>query len=207
MNATGDIGLFKIIKEEAIASGVRRIEAVTGKNAIDCMRAYENQIEKIADLLHTDKKQVLHKLEQQLTLHKDMQIELQKFKDQDAKNQLTAILASGQMISDCYVLTASLENLDAAVLRGMVDSIQSQRQDYAIFLANKTGDKVQLIAGVGSSVRRYFNANDLLNFVAKPLGGKGGGRLDFAQGSVKNSEMIPSIIATIPEWIATQTRK
>jgi alanyl-tRNA synthetase len=207
VNATGDIGLFKIIKEEAIASGVRRIEAVTGKNAIECMRGYENQVEKIADLLHTDKKQVLHKLEQQLTFHKDMQIELQKFKDQDAKNQLTDILASGQMISDCYVLTAILENLDAAVLRGMVDSIQSQRQDYAIFLANKIGDKVQLIAGVGSSVRQYFNANDLLNFVAKPLGGKGGGRLDFAQGSVKNSDIIPSIIATIPEWIATQTRK
>ena len=207
VQATGDIGLFKIIKEEATAAGVRRIEAATGQKAIEVMRGYEDQVEKIADLLHSDKKQVLHKLEQQFLLHKDMQIELQKLKAQHAKNQLKDILTSGQMILDCYVLTAILEDLDAAVLRNMVDTIQSQRQDYAVFFANKSGDKIQLIAGVGSSVQRYFNANDLLNVVAKPLGGKGGGRLDLAQGSVKNSEMLSSIIESIPEWVSTQKRK
>jgi alanyl-tRNA synthetase len=204
VNATGDIGLFKIIKEEAIASGVRRIEAVTGQAAIEVMRSYEMQIEKIAELLHSDAKQVLNKLEQQLLLQKEMQTELQKFKSQSAQNQLKHLLNSGQMISHCYVLTATLDHLDSSVLRGMVDAIHSQRDDYAIVLANRCADKIQLIAGVGSAVQQYFTANDLLNCVTKPLGGKGGGRPDLAQGSVKNCDTLPSVMASIPEWVLKQ---
>jgi alanyl-tRNA synthetase len=204
VNATGDIGLFKIIKEEATASGVRRIEAITGQKAIDAMRGYEHQVESMAALLQSDKKQLLHKLEQQLAQQKEMQAELQKFKSQRAKQQLNDILESGQLISDIYVLTAILDNMDSAVLRDMVDQVKSQRDDYAIVLANKAGEKIQLIAGVGKSAQKHFNAKDLLQSVAEPIGGKGGGRPDLAQGSAKDISKLEGVMAGVPAWIQGQ---
>jgi len=204
VNATGDIGLFKIIKEEATASGVRRIEAMTGQKALEYMRGFEKQIENIAALLQSDKKQLMHKLEQQLKQYKETQVQLQKFKSQNAKQKLGSILESGEMISDVYVLSAVLEGIDSAALREMVDHVKSQRDDYAIVLANKSGEKIQLIAGVGKAAQKHFNAKDLLKSVAEPLGGKGGGRPDLAQGSATDIAKLDGVINDVTGWVAAK---
>lgn len=205
VNATGDIGLFKITREEATASGVRRIEAITGQKAIDYMRQYENQIEKLAALMQSDKKQLVNKLEQQLALQKDMQVQLQKFKSQNAKQQLNDILQTGQMVNDVYLLTAVMQDMDSAALREMVDQVKSQRDDYAVVLANQAGGKIQLIAGVGKAAQKHFDAKALLQSVAEPLGGKGGGRPDLAQGSAKDASQLEAVIAGVKGWIEQQS--
>ena len=204
VHATGDIGLFKIIKEEATASGVRRIEAITGQKSMQSMRQYEHQLNKVCDLLQTNKKQVLSKIEQQLTQQKSMEKELQQFHQQQALQALEKLMANAEQMEDAYIIRAITDQMDISALRNMVDHIKSQRQDYVIAFANKLGEKVQLLAAVGKTLHDRFTAKDLLNSIAKPLGGKGGGRPDLAQGSANDSDQLSTIMDNISHWVKEQ---
>ncbi|MBB3168014.1 alanine--tRNA ligase [Simiduia aestuariiviva] len=203
---TGEIGLFRIVAETGIASGVRRIEAVTGAAALAQVEHQTDLIVNLAGLLKTGADQVQEKTEQLLNSHKTLEKELAA-----AKAKL-ATLASGDLISQAVdvqglkLLAVQLEGVDSKSLRDTVDQLKNKLGTAVVLLATVEGDKVALVAGVTKDATARVKAGDLMRHAAGLLGGKGGGRPDMAQGGGSDVAALPAMLASIPEWLAQQLR-
>lgn len=202
---TGEIGFFKIVNEAAVASGVRRIEAVTGKSALNHVQQQENQLRDIAILLKTNNENIFAKLQQLLETQKLQEKELARFKQQVAGQQSGDLLQQVQKINDIDLLVAEIKNADRDSLREMVDQLKNQLKNPAILLASVQEGKVVIIAGVGKSVLTHFTAGDLLMHVAKQVDGKGGGRPDLAQGGGENPANLAAALSSVNEFVKNKT--
>ncbi|AEF53731.1 alanine--tRNA ligase [Marinomonas posidonica] len=198
---TGDIGLFKILTESGIAAGVRRIEAVTGKAAVEASRSIESALNQVAGLVKGNKDTVLEKV----TVLNDQARALQK--ELDAIKGKLAAMAGADLASQAVdirggkLLVAQVE-ADPKALRDMLDQLKSKLESAVILLASVNDGKVSLIAGVTKELTKQVKAGDLIKMVAPLVDGKGGGRPDMAQAGGNNPDALPSALASVPDWVA-----
>ncbi len=199
---TGDIGIFRITHETGIASGVRRIEAVTGKGALDWIDAREQTLAKVASLLKSQPDQAAARVEQLLKEKKEIQKRLATArhalitgKGSDQEDEI-------QEIAGIKVLAARVYDVDAGMLREAVDRAKDKLQNAVIVLGTVDDGKVLLAAGVTKNNTDRIRAGDLIKPVAEQVGGKGGGRPDFAQAGGSNPEALDSALSSVPAWVA-----
>ncbi|MCS3460466.1 alanine--tRNA ligase [Aeromonas sp. BIGb0445] len=198
---TGDIGFFKIIAESGIAAGIRRIEAVTGKSAIDFMHQLAEQIEEAAALIKGDQFSLGSKVRQLLDKSKMMERELEQLKAKLAAQAGSDLLSQVIEIKGQKVLVAALDDVDPKSLRGMLDELKNRMKSGVVLLATSDEGKVNLIAGVTSDLTGKVKAGELVNLVAQQVGGKGGGRPDMAQAGGTQPEAVPAALQSVHSWL------
>lgn len=198
---TGEIGLFKIISESGCASGVRRIEAATGKVALEYIESQEEELQTLSDLLKTNRSDLIKKLNQLLEDHSNRQKELIKLKQQIIYQKLESLLKKTVDVRGIKVLSAQLDGIDYNTLKSIVNQLKQKLEKAAIVLALGEGERVQLVAGVTKNCLAYFNATELLASIAEKIGGRSGGWLDMAQGGGGSPKRLKEALQSIQEWI------
>ena len=199
---TGDIGLFKIITESGIASGVRRIEASTGQQALDYIHRREKQFADISSLLKVAPDETATRLSQMLDNIKRLEKEVARVKSKMASGQGEDIVAKAKTVNGVTMLATVLPDSDVALLRQTVDQLKAKLKSAVILLASVNGEKVILIAGVTNDLTDKFKAGELVNYVANQVGGKGGGRPDLAQAGGTNPDKLNAAIDSVSGWIS-----
>jgi len=200
----GDIGLFKIISESGVASGVRRIEAVTGAAAVAAMEAADESLSRVASLLKAGRDDLEDKLEQILERSRKLEKELDQLKGKLASAAGSDLSAQAREVNGVKVLAARLDGADAKSLRDAVDQLKNKLGSAAVVLAAVNGDKVSLVAGVTADYTQKIKAGELVNMVAQQIGGKGGGRADMAQAGGTDPEGLEAALGSVPDWVRQQ---
>ena len=201
---TGDIGLFKILSEGGVASGVRRIEAVTGEGALEQVVALEATLDQAAALLKTGADSIVSKIEQMTERLKVAE------READALKMKLATQAGGDLLDDvvdvCGVqcLVASLDRQDPKTLRDTLDRVKNRLSQGVVVLATVRDEKVNLIAGVTDNLTDRVKAGDLIGFVAAQVGGRGGGRADMAQAGGTEPASLPDAMKSVAAWLEEQ---
>ena len=201
VNATGDIGFFKITAEGGIASGVRRIEAVTGELALNAVQTQQTSLQTIAAVLKSDLVGIVDKAQQQQDTLKKLEKELTQLKQKLASSQGNDLLSQVRKIGEHNVLAANLSGIEAKALRGMLDELKQKLSSGFIVLGVPGDGKVNLIAGVTSDLVNIVKAGELVNFVATQVGGKGGGRPDMAQAGGTQPEHLDKALDSVYQFI------
>ncbi|MEJ2529857.1 MAG: DHHA1 domain-containing protein, partial [Gammaproteobacteria bacterium] len=201
--AVGDIGLFKIVSESGIASGVRRIEAVVAERAIDLVEAEEERLRRIADLVKSNREDLDSKVEQLVERNRKLEKELEQIKSKLASSAGNDLAASAVDINGVKLLAANLDGADPKSLRDTMDHLKNKLGSAVILLATISGGKVSLVAGVTKDQTGKIKAGDLVKMVAEQVGGKGGGRPDMAQAGGSNPDALPQALDSVLPW-ATQ---
>ena len=199
---TGDIGLFKIVAESGVASGVRRIEAVTGAGALAFVEDEERRLGELSLLLSSSGDDAIDKLRQLFDKQKKLERELESLRAKAAGSATAELAGSAHEVDGIKVVAARLEGLDAKALRDSVDQLKQQLGDCVILLAGAADGRVSLIAGVHGRALGRIKAGDVVAHVAKQIDGKGGGRPDMAQGGGVDAPELPTILAGLSSWAA-----
>ncbi len=204
VNRAGDIGLFKITTETGIASGVRRIEAVTGELAVKWVEEKDRQLEKLAFVLKSSRDEVNAKVEQLISRLREQDKQLTQLKARLASQAGNDLSAQAEDINGVKVLTAKLDGADSNTLRDTLDQLKNKLGTAAIVLATEDNGKVKLIAGVTRDITNRVKSGELVNIAAAEVGGKGGGRPDMAQAGGTNPATIPQALAAAKSWLQSQ---
>ena len=204
VKATGDIGLFKILAESGVAAGVRRIEAVTGQNALTYLQGLEHTVAQAAQMLKTPADQLQGRIGQVLDQVRGLEKELAALKGKLASAQGDELLNQAVEVKGIQVLAAQLHGADAKVLRETLDKLKDKLKTAAIVLATVDGGKVQIAAGVTADSTAKVKAGELVNFVAMQVGGKGGGKPDMAMAGGTQPDALPRALASVRDWVAGQ---
>ncbi|TBR38985.1 MULTISPECIES: alanine--tRNA ligase [Dyella] len=204
---TGDIGLFKIVSEAGVASGVRRIEAVTGAGALAYVNDEERRLGELSQLLSTSGDDVVEKLRQLLDKQKKLERELESLRAKAAGSATADLAASAQDVDGIKVVAARLEGLDAKALRDGMDQLKQQLVDCVVLLAGAAEGRVSLVAGVNGSALGRVKAGEVVAHIASQIDGKGGGRPDMAQGGGSDAPQLPGLLAGLPQWIAERLNR
>jgi alanyl-tRNA synthetase len=198
---TGDIGLFKITSEAGIASGVRRIEAVTGEQAIALVQSQQAALSSLSAMLKTDTQNVLERVTALQNQTKELEKALNSAKQKLASQQGADMLSNAVEINGVKVLVANLEGVEAKSLRAMMDDIKNRIGEGIVVLGVANEAKVNLIAGVTKNLTGKVKAGELVNFVASQVGGKGGGRPDMAQAGGDKPENLAGALESVNAWL------
>ncbi len=198
---TGDIGLFKIVSENGVASGIRRIEAYTGQRALDWIYEQQEQLDNIARSLKTDRVQVGEKVQQVQLKVKNLEKELDQLRGKLAAGGSRDLAAEAKEVKGIKVLATRLDGVDTKGLRETMDRLKDKLAPAAIVLAAVTVNKVSLIAGVTKELMGRLHAGELVNQVAVRVGGKGGGRPDMAQAGGTDPAGLEAALAAVPGWV------
>ncbi|MFK5074130.1 alanine--tRNA ligase [Glaesserella parasuis] len=198
---TGEIGLFKVVSEGTVAAGVRRIEAVTGENAIGLLHQQQQILNQSAELLKADTASLVEKIQQLQEKSKKVEKELQQLKDKLAAQAGGELAKQAKQINGVNVVVQRLENVDAKALRTMVDDLKNQLGSAVIVFATQTDEKVNLIVGVTKDLTDKVNAGELVGLMAQEVGGKGGGRADMAMAGGSQPENITQALNVATNWI------
>ena len=203
---TGDIGLFKIVSESGIASGVRRIEAITGEGALKYVQQQSQTLSQLASILKTDQTALELRINSTLEHSKELEKQLSKLKQQMASQAGNDLLAQVIEINHIKVLSTRVEGVDTKALRTMVDDLKNQLNSGVIVLGLAETDKVSLIVGVTQDLVTKIRAGELVNYIANQVGGKGGGRPDMAQAGGNQPENLDSALTSVQTWVDEKTR-
>jgi len=201
VNATGDIGLFKIVAESGVAAGVRRIEAVTGANALAYLQSLEDTVSQAAGSLKASAAELNGRIAQVLDQVRALEKEVATLKGKLASAQGDELVSQVVAVKGLKVLAAKLEGADAKTLRDTMDKLKDKLKTAAIVLAAVDGDKVQIAAGVTADSVGKVKAGDLVNFVAQQVGGKGGGKPDMAMAGGTDARALPQALASVAAWV------
>ena len=201
----GDIGLFKIVSESGIAAGVRRIEAVTGAEAIAFVSEQEQQLADVAALVKGDNASVLEKVTALLEKSKGLEKQVAQLNDKLASAAGASLLDSVVEINGVKLLVANVEGTESKALRGMVDDLKNKIGSGVIALGVASGDKVSLIAGVTKDLTGKVKAGELVNHMAGQVGGKGGGRPDMAQAGGSEPQNLTAALDSVTAWLTERT--
>ena len=201
VDRTGDIGLLKITSESGTAAGVRRIEAVTGKGALNFINQQTASLTHIAALVKSDVSNVNGKVELLVSRSKQLEKEVEQLKQELAAQAGSDLINNTIEINGVKVLIADLGGVESKALRGMVDELKNKMQSGVIMLATANGPKVGLIAGVTKDLVGRVKAGELVNMVAQQVGGKGGGRPDMAQAGGSQPENITTALESVSAWL------
>ena len=202
VSSTGDIGVFKIISESGVASGVRRIEAVTGEGALAWIDGNQQSLDEVAALLKAPRDQAAGKVEQLLARTKQLEKELAATKQQLLTGSATDLSDNVTEIGGIKVLASRMDGADAKTLRDAVDRFKDKLQSAIVVLGSVENGKVRLAAGVTKDNTDRVRAGDVIKPVAEQVGGKGGGRPDFAQAGGSQPEFLDAALASVPEWVS-----
>lgn len=202
---TGDIGLFKIVSEGGVAAGVRRIEAVTGANALSYLQDLESTVHSVAATLKSPAAELQGRLSQVLEQVKTLEREVGALKGKLASSKGDELIAQAVDINGIKVLAAKLDGADAKTLRDTMDKLKDKLKTAAIVLAAVDGDKVQIAAGVTADSIGKVKAGELVNFVAQQVGGKGGGKPDMAMAGGTDAAGLPAALQSVQAWVAQRT--
>ncbi|MFM0079803.1 alanine--tRNA ligase [Paraburkholderia sediminicola] len=204
VHRTGDIGLFKIVMEGGVAAGIRRVEAITGDNAVRFVQDLDARINAAAAVLKTQPSELTQRIVQVLDQVKSLEKELSALKSKMASSQGDELAGQAIEVAGVHVLAATLEGADVKTLRETVDKLKDKLKSAAIVLASVEGGKVSLIAGVTADASKKVKAGELVNFVAQQVGGKGGGRPDMAQAGGTEPANLPAALAGVKGWVEAQ---
>jgi alanyl-tRNA synthetase len=199
---SGDIGLFKLLSEGGIAAGVRRIEAVTGQGALDAVNANEALLREVAGLVKANKDDVSAKVGQLVERTRSLERELGVLRRKLASGSGRDILQEAQVVNGIKVVAARLDGADAKALRDTADQLKSKLGSGVVVLGAVEGDRVLLVASVTQDLAGRLKAGELIKPVAELVGGKGGGRPDFAQAGGTKPEQVDAALALVPGLIA-----
>ena len=199
---TGDIGLFKVVGEGGVAAGVRRIEAVTGENALAYLQSLERTVAQAAGALKAPVAELTTRVGQTLEQIKALEKEIAALKGKLASNQGDELLGRAVDVKGLKVLAATLDGADAKTLRDTMDKLKDKLKSAAIVLAAVDGGKVQLAAGVTADSVGKLKAGELVNFVAQQVGGKGGGKPDMAMAGGTDPSGLSQALASVQGWVA-----
>ena len=200
----GDIGVFKIISETGTASGVRRIEAVTGAGALDYIGETEKNLGEVANLVKAGREETTAKVGQLLERNRKLEKELDALKAKLANSQGSDLAGQAQDVAGIMVLAARLEGADAKSLRETVDQLKNKLGAAAVVLAAVSDGKVALVGGVTKAETKRLKAGELVNHVASQIGGRGGGRPDMAQAGGSQPENLDAALASVADWVKQQ---
>ena len=201
VNYAGDIGLVKIITETGTAAGVRRIEAITGNSALDWVANAENTLNQLSVLLKTKPDSLEEKLRQLVEQNRSKEKEIARLQAKLASSQGDDLANQAVEIKGIKILAAQLDNVDAKQLRNTLDTLKDKLGTAAIILASVKGEKISLVAGVTKNATDKVKAGELLNHVAKQVGGKGGGRAEMAQGGGTEPSKLTAALQSVKEWV------
>ena len=204
VSRTGDIGLFKIISEGGIAAGVRRIEAITGLNALKWAQEQEHLVKDIiAETKAQTEKDVLAKIQAGAAHAKALEKELARAKAELAVHAGAKLLDDAKDLGSAKLVAAQIE-ADAAALREIVTDLTGKSEQAIVLLAAVNDGKVSLCAGVSKPLTGKVKAGDLVKFAAEQVGGKGGGRPDLAQAGGSDAEKLPAMIESVKDWVGAK---
>ena len=198
---TGDIGLFKIITESAVAAGVRRIEAVTGENAIEWLHNQQRILTQSADLLKSDVNTLAEKIQQLQDKAKKVEKELQGLKEKAAMQAGSDFIKNAVKINGVSVIAQQLDGIETKSLRVMVDDLKNQLGSGVIAFASILDEKVNLVVGVTNDLTTKVKAGELVNLMAQQVGGKGGGRSDMAMAGGSQPENVAQAVKVAQDWL------
>lgn len=201
---TGDIGAFKIVSESGVASGVRRIEAVTGAAVVEHMIESELQLERIAGAMKAGSADVEQKAAQLVERTRALEKEVQELKGRLAGQSGRDIADTARTIGEARVVAEIIDGADMDALRSTCDRLKDRLERAVIVLGTVEDGKARLVAGVTKNLADRVHAGKLVNHVAQQLGGKGGGRPDMAQAGGPDAAQLPAAIASAPAWVAEQ---
>jgi alanyl-tRNA synthetase len=202
VKATGDIGLFKVVAESGVAAGVRRIEAVTGANALAYLQSLEDTVAQAAGSLKAPTAELNARIAQVLEQVKTLEKEVSALKGKLASSQGDELMAQAVDVKGLKVLAARLEGADAKTLRETMDKLKDKLKTAAIVLAAVDGEKVQIAAGVTADSVGKVKAGELVNFVAQQVGGKGGGKPDMAMAGGTDASKLGAALASVQGWVS-----
>ena len=198
---TGDIGLFKIVSESGVAAGIRRVEAVTGEGALALVQSINRKLTEAAGALKTSPDELPSRIAQVQDQVKSLEKEIAALKSKLAAGQGDELVTKAIDVNGIKVLAATMEGADVAGLRETMDKLKDKLKTAAIVLASVADGKVSLIAGVTADATAKVKAGELVNFVAKQVGGKGGGRPDMAQAGGTDPAALPQALAGVAGWV------
>ena len=198
---TGDIGLFKIVAEGGVSAGVRRVEAVTGGNALAYLQSLEGTVQRLAGALKSSPGEVPARVEQVLEHVRSLEKELAALKGRLASAQGDDLAQSAVDIKGLKVLAARLDGADAKALRETLDKLKDKLKTAVIVLAAVDGGKVQIAAGVTADSTARVKAGELVSFVAQQVGGKGGGKADMAMAGGTDPSRLETALASVATWV------
>jgi alanyl-tRNA synthetase len=199
---TGDIGLFKVVSEGGVAAGIRRIEALTGANALAYLQQLETTVQNVAGSLKAAPTELNGRVAQVLEQMRSLEKEVAQLKGRLASSQGDDLVAQAVDVKGIKVLAAKLEGADAKALRDTMDKLKDKLKSAAIVLASVDGAKVQLAAGVTADRMGKVKAGDLVNFVAQQVGGKGGGKPDMAMAGGTDASKLAGALSSVQGWVA-----
>ncbi|KVU91116.1 alanine--tRNA ligase [Burkholderia ubonensis] len=201
VSRTGDIGFFKIVVEGGVAAGIRRVEAITGDNAVRYVQELDARVNEAAAALKAQPSELTQRIGQVQDQVKSLEKELAALKSKLASSQGDELALQAVEVGGVHVLAATLDGADAKTLRETVDKLKDKLKSAAIVLAAVEGGKVSLIAGVTADASKKVKAGELVNFVAQQVGGKGGGRPDMAQAGGTEPANLPAALAGVKGWV------
>ena len=204
VHRTGDIGLFKVVGEGGVAAGVRRIEAVTGANALAYLQTLEDTVNQAAGALKSPVADLNARIAQALENARTLEKEVAALKGKLASAQGDELLTQAVDVKGMKVLAVVLPGADAKTLRDTMDKLKDKLKTAAIVLAAVDGDKVQIAAGVTADSVGRLKAGELVNFVAQQVGGKGGGKPDMAMAGGTDASKLPAALASVVGWVTQQ---
>lgn len=204
VSSTGDIGVFKITSEGGVAAGVRRIEAVTGQGAMDWIDANQRTLYEIADMLKSQPAQAAAKIEQLLLSNRELEKKLATAKHALITGEATDQEDNIQVVAGIKVVASRVDGVDAKAMRDAIDRVKDKLQNAVVVMGSVDNGKVRLAAGVTKNNIDRIRAGDLINFVAEQVGGKGGGRPDFAQAGGSNPDGLDAALGSVHGWVSEQ---
>ena len=201
VSRTGDIGLLRVSAETSVAAGIRRIESVTGMEALALCDKEQDSITAIATMVRGARNAVGEKIQGIIDENKRLQKDLEKLKNKLANAAGSDLMSSLRTVNDISVLATVVDGADSKSLRGVADQVRSKIQSGVFFLAAIEGEKAALIAGVTSDLTDRIKAGDLLKFVTAQVDGKGGGRADMAQGATGDVTNLAAALESVYGWV------
>lgn len=198
---TGDIGVFKIVSESGVASGVRRIEAVTGAGALAVVRDLESTVQEAAQKLKTGPDALIDKIDQLNARLKESEKDIERLQMKLATQAGGDLLDEVVEICGIQCLVSTLEGQDPKTLRDTMDRVKNRLSQGVVVLATVRGEKVNLIAGVTDNLTDRIKAGELIGFVAEQVGGRGGGRADMAQAGGTEPQSLSEALASVAGWL------
>jgi alanyl-tRNA synthetase len=198
---SGQIGLFKLPFESGVAAGVRRVEAFTGKGALDLIGSYERQLKEIGSLVRGSADDAVDKVKKLLERQKELEKEIEKLRGQLEKDQIPELLAKKQSMDGANILISQVDGLDAKQLRDIADQLKEKLGSGVVVLASASEANVNLVASVSKDLTKKFHAGNIIKELARMVGGGGGGRPDFAQAGGKEPGQIAAALKRAEELI------
>jgi len=202
VDRTGDIGLLRIVSESGVASGVRRIEGVTGDGALALVDLHEQRLAEVCDVVKSSADAVVIRVAALRSENKELEKEIARLKQKLASSAGGDLTADAVEVAGIKVLSAKVDGADARSLRDTLDQCKNKLGSAVILLAAVNDDKVALAAGVTGDLTGRIKAGDLMREFAQRLGGKGGGRPDMAQGGGTDVNALKDVLGDVPQWVS-----